>query len=359
MAGALVVDRSRWLGHRWQRHGFGADGTDLDELLLLGIQDGRPDGALRSLRARSVSAVIGPDGPLVAMWSVRGAPHVHRLDRLDFVTAANTPLPTDSGGADLVAAVEAVAEALRAVVTGPISKSDASTRVTECVPDTLVSWCERCQARHVPDALFRTAGCRAQILVGSDDRRGTVLRPAPAHPRERPRQARARLLDTFFGINGPTTRALFAEWLGVEPADVAGVWKAADLVPVTVDGRRYSLPAALVDDLRTAAAAEGTVLVPPHDPYLRHADRVLLVPEPARRRLVWRPVSAPGAVLDAGEVVGIWRYRRGENLLTVTGFAALPAGLRRRVERAAAVVADASGLPDVAVAFDDHRADAR
>uniref|UniRef100_UPI0013D4BB27 hypothetical protein n=1 Tax=Nocardia cyriacigeorgica TaxID=135487 RepID=UPI0013D4BB27 len=44
-----------------------------------------------------------------------------------------------------------------------------------------------------------------------------------------------------------------------------------------------------------------------------------------------RPVSAPGAVLDAGEVVGIWRYRRGENLLTVTGFAALRLLRDRRV----------------------------
>ncbi|BDT87182.1 DNA glycosylase AlkZ-like family protein [Nocardia cyriacigeorgica] len=354
MAGALVVDRQRWLGHRWYRHGFGADGMELDDLLLLGVQDGRPEGALRSLRARSAPVAIGPDGPLVAMWSVRGAPHVHRLDRLDFVTAANTPLPTDSGGADAVEAVDAVADALRAVVTGPISKSEASTRVTERVPDELVRWCERCQARHVPDGLFRTAGCRAQILVGADERRGTVLWPAPAHPRERPRQPRATLLDTFFRVNGPTTRAVFAEWLGVEPVDVTSVWKAADLVPVTVDGRRYSLPSALVDDLLSAPPASGTVLVPPHDPYLRQIDRTLLVPETAYRRLVWRPVSAPGAVLDAGEVVGIWRYRRGENLVTVTGFEALSAGVRRRIERAAEVLADASGSAKLEVVF-DHR----
>ncbi|MBF6162374.1 DNA glycosylase AlkZ-like family protein [Nocardia cyriacigeorgica] len=353
MAGTLVVDRRRWLGHRWHNHGFGdaADGW-LDRLLLLGIQDGRPDGALRSLRARSVSAQIGPDEPLVTMWSVRGAPHAHRLDRLDFVTAANTPIPADSGGTARVRAVDTVAEALRAVVTGPITKSEASSAVTHRAPGELVSWCERCRAHHVPDGLFRTAGCRAQILVGSDERRGTLLYPAPAHPRERPRRPRATVLDTFFRVNGPITRPLFAEWLGVEPADIASVWQAADPVPVHVEDRRYSLPAAVVDGLLAAPAAAGTVLVPAHDPYLRHTDRVLLVPDAERRKLIWRPVSAPGAVLDAGEVVGIWRYRRGENLVTVTGFEVLGAGLRRRIEHAAEVVTDAAGPAGAEIVFD-------
>ncbi|TLG01903.1 winged helix DNA-binding domain-containing protein [Nocardia cyriacigeorgica] len=352
MAGALVVDRKRWLGHRWDRHGFGASGTDLDDLLLLGVQDGRPDGALRSLRARSMPARIGPDGPLVAMWSVRGAPHVHRLDRLDFVTAAHTPIPSDSGGADRVWAVEVVAEALRAVVTGPISKSDASTAVTRRVPEELVSWCARCRAHHVPDALFRTAGCRAQILVGADERRATLLYPAPDHPREHPRRPRAALLDTFFHVNGPITRALFADWLGVEPADIAQVWQGADLVPVRIDDRRYSLPAAVIDHMLAAPDPSGTVLVPPHDPYLRQTDRALLVPDAARRKLIWRPVSAPGAVLDAGEVMGIWRYRGSGNVVTVTGFDTPTPGLRKRVRQAAAAVLAVSGARDLEVEWE-------
>uniref|UniRef100_UPI0024569063 DNA glycosylase AlkZ-like family protein n=1 Tax=Nocardia cyriacigeorgica TaxID=135487 RepID=UPI0024569063 len=89
-----------------------------------------------------------------------------------------------------------------------------------------------------------------------------------------------------------------------------------------------------------------------HDPYLRHTDRALLVPDAERRKLIWRPVSAPGAVLDAGEVVGIWRYRRGENLVTVTGFEVLGAGLRRRIEHAAEVVADAAGPAGAEIIFD-------
>ncbi|WP_280485950.1 DNA glycosylase AlkZ-like family protein, partial [Nocardia cyriacigeorgica] len=126
----------------------------------------------------------------------------------------------------------------------------------------------------------------------------------------------------------------------------------ADPVPVQVEHRRYPLPPAVAAHLLAAPAAAGTVLVPAHDPYLRHTDRALLVPDAERRKLIWRPVSAPGAVLDAGEVVGIWRYRRGENLVTVTGFEVLGAGLRRRIEHAAEVVADAAGPAGAEIIFD-------
>ncbi|WP_280453266.1 DNA glycosylase AlkZ-like family protein [Nocardia cyriacigeorgica] len=103
---------------------------------------------------------------------------------------------------------------------------------------------------------------------------------------------------------------------------------------------------------RPGRGAAGAGPPAPHDPYLRHTDRVLLVPDAERRKLIWRPVSAPGAVLDAGEVVGIWRYRRGENLVTVTGFEVLGAGLRRRIEHAAEVVTDAAGPAGAEIVFD-------
>ncbi|WP_280205715.1 DNA glycosylase AlkZ-like family protein, partial [Nocardia cyriacigeorgica] len=115
---------------------------------------------------------------------------------------------------------------------------------------------------------------------------------------------------------------------------------------------RILAPAGGAPALPPAAAAAGWRIGRAHDPYLRHTDRALLVPDAERRKLIWRPVSAPGAVLDAGEVVGIWRYRRGENLVTVTGFEVLGAGLRRRIEHAAEVVADAAGPAGAEIVFD-------
>ena len=82
------------MGYRWARLGLrgGSRRDVVDDLLLLGVQDTRPSGAAHSLSQRAnrigskkISNAVSPDGPLVSMWSVRGAPHAHRLADLDLV----------------------------------------------------------------------------------------------------------------------------------------------------------------------------------------------------------------------------------------------------------------------------------
>jgi hypothetical protein len=128
MARAVTVDRDSWLGFRWQRHGLAGRVGDgpLEDLLLLGFQDSRQAGAEQSLIQRTsrigstrVSTAIRPDGPLVSLWSVRAAPHAHRLSHLDLVRDAHAPRGSDEGGPGYVRAVEEVAAALSAVVTAP------------------------------------------------------------------------------------------------------------------------------------------------------------------------------------------------------------------------------------------------
>ncbi|MCP2321451.1 Winged helix DNA-binding domain-containing protein [Nocardia amikacinitolerans] len=340
MAKAIAVGRAQWLGYRWRGHGLNGrtNGGLLDDLLLLGFQDGRFGGAAYSLRQRtdrigstSLSRAIDPAGPLVSWWTLRGAPHAHRLAQLDVLRDALAPRASDEGGAAHAEAVAEVAAALRAVVTRPTPKSAASTAVTGRVSSGLTRWCDRCRATHVPDGLFRAAGCHAQIVLGPEVDRATMLYPTPDHPAVGVQQPRLALLRTFFRVNGPTTRPLFRDWLGV---GVDEVWRevAGTLVRVQVDDRRYEMPESLVDAVLGAGAPEGVVLVPPGDPYLRQADRALLVPDSARRREVWRALSAPGAVLVDGEVVGVWRYRRAEHRMVVSAFDKLSRARRGEVE---------------------------
>jgi hypothetical protein len=332
------VDRARWLGHRWRRHGLGAGdpvGSALDDLLLLGFQDSRGGGAAQSIAARtSHLEAITVDGPLVVMWSVRGAPHAHRLDDIDLVRDALAPAPTDEGGPAYVDAVGEVAAALSAVVTGPTPKGTASHEVKARVSPGLVRMCPTCEVEHVNDGLFRAGGRAAQLVLDPEERRSTMLHPAPPHPGRPVGHPRGALLDTFLRVNGPTTRTVFRDWSGMGTETVAGLWP--ETVRVTVDGRRLELPEALREEVDGAPDAEGVVLVPPHDPYLRQVDRTLLVPDGARRREVWRALSPPGAVLVDGEVAGTWRYRRSDKALTVTPFerlsrAAVEDGARRVV----------------------------
>jgi hypothetical protein len=350
VAGAVTLDRQRWLGHRWRRHGLDghADGGVLDDLLLLGVQGSGQAGAQQAIAVRTgvagdAATAVTPTGPLVSLWSVRGAPHAHPVGRTGAVRQAWAPQEWDDGGSARVAAVEEVAAAFTAIVTGPTPKPEASTELTRRVDASLVAWCEPCQARHVPEPLFRDGGRQAGIVLGTAGR-GTVLHPAPRHPQEALDDPRTALVRTFVRVNGPTGRTQLRDWTGLGAEAVARSWRELGaLVRVEVDGRRLQAPEDLVAELREAPPARGVVLVPPHDPYLAQADRALLLPDRARRQEVWRAVSGPGALLVDGEVAGTWRYRRAARELTVTPFDGLTASRRKRVEEGARLVAAATG----------------
>jgi hypothetical protein len=362
VASRLAVDRAQWLGFRWQRHGLGGHLSDaaLDDLLLLGVRAGRHGGAHQSLlqRAATIGSTrvvdsISPDGPLVSLWSVRGAPHAHRLTQLALVRDALAPQEADEGGAAYVEAVAEVAAALAAVVTAPISKADASTAVTDRVSPALVGWCERCGAHHVGDGLFRAAGRQALVVLGPEEQRATMLHPTPEHPPSTVDHPRLELLLAYLRVNGPSSRTVFRDWMEAGTRATAEVWaRAGEMARVRVDDRRLDLPEALVDELRTAPEPDGVALVPPDDPYLRQVDKSLLVPDGRRRREVWRPLSGPGALLVDGEVAGTWRYRRTSRELTVTAFDRLPATRRARVEASARLVTRATGDEEPTLSWD-------
>jgi hypothetical protein len=354
MPGAIIVDRENWLGFRWKSHSLDGQSCkdELDDLLLLGIQDSRQCGAEQSLIQRaarigstSIAKAISPGGPLVTMWSVRGAPHAHRVTHLDFIRDALAPHVSDERGPAYVEAVEEVAAALKNVVTGPTSKSKASNAVADIVSASLVEWCARCKADHVPDALFRAAGRQSQIVLGPEEQRATMLHPTPEHRQEKVDDPRLALLNAYFQVNGPTSRTLFRDWMEGDTEATADLWRELgdDLVRVQVDNRRYDLPEGLVDAVRKAPKPKGVVLVPPNDPYLRQVDRTLLVPHSARRRQVWRALSGPGALLVDGEVAGIWRYRRSDHAMTITRFHGLAPAQRIGAEKSAHLVAKAFG----------------
>jgi hypothetical protein len=358
MASAVTVHRDHWLGYRWWRHGLDGDaGPDLlGDLLLLGVQDSRQGGAEQALVQRTgrvgttpVPAAISPGGPLVSVWSVRGAPHAHRIEHLDFVRDALRPQDADEARA-----MDDVAAALLAVVTTPMSKAAASTEVTGRVPAALVTWCERCRATHVPDALFRAAGRQARLVLGPEERRATMLHPPPAHRQETIAHPRRELLKAYFRLNGPAGRTQFRDWMEGGTEATAGLWWTPGdaIVRVQVGDRRLDLPESLVDTVTGAPLPRGVALVPPNDPYLRQVDRTLLVPDRTRRHEVFRPLSGPGALLVDGEVAGTWRYRRGDHAVTITPFDRLDPARRARAERRARLVAVATGDDEPRVSWD-------
>ena len=54
---------------------------------------------------------------------------------------------------------------------------------------------------------------------------------------------------------------------------------------------------------------------PPNDPYLLARDRTTLIPDPAKRKVVWPSLGAPGTLLVDGEIVATWRSQKKGTVL--------------------------------------------
>ena len=95
-------------------------------------------------------------------------------------------------------------------------------------------------------------------------------------------------------------------------------------------------------------------LIAPGDPLLKGSDRELLVPDPDHRKVLWRALNNPGAVLVGVDIVGLWRPKQSGKRLTiaVTPFVPLTKQTRTAIADQAELVAAVRGASTVDVTFD-------
>ncbi|MGW4629096.1 DNA glycosylase AlkZ-like family protein [Streptomyces rubiginosohelvolus] len=351
----IDVSREQVLRFRVAAHGFDR-ASPTPGVLALGVQDTPHGSAPVALAARGASS----DG-LERVWSFRGAPHLHRRTELAALAGALWPLDDADAtaristsaikeGAKLgLAAFRVTAEAFRRTVVEPLGKGEVSTAVSAAVPESLTFWCTPCGARHISGLLFQQAGLFGSVRVGAE-RGKTVLSPLGS-PFPVPEAAAGTqdLVRAYLRFLGPATRAEVAAFLGTRSTAIRPVWPEG-LVEVSVDGTSGWLPESEVEALRGAPRADaGSVrLLPPGDPFLQARDRSLLLPEKDRQKELWRAIGGPGAVLAGSEVVGTWRARASGRRVevTVTGFDALSASVRRALETEAQTVPEVRGAKD-------------
>jgi hypothetical protein len=392
--GTMTVGRDRALALRARRQQLAepAGRVDVAAALGLGLQDTPRGSALLALRARVATApervgrVLdrGRAGgrSLVLAMTLRGAPHVVARRDLPLLTAALRPDDArEAADGDLVA------DAMRDVLGArpSVTRPDLSAGLNARLPDRLRSWCQRCEARHVPEGLFRRATLWAGFVIdpegsptrfvraGDGDDSGGGARGGAdgadradgAAPLPDAAGARAELVRRFVRLVGPTRPDQVARWLDVDGTRARAWWAlvADDLVRVDVDGQRSWALAADEGELTgngsgpAGATGAGTVrLLPPGDPWLL-GDRNRLVTEREHRGAVWRPLGSPGVVLDGHDVVGTWRHRMDGGALAVTVTPFPGAGLRRAARAAldgeAAAVAALRGAGDVSLTVED------
>ncbi len=334
---SVEVDRRQVLAYRVQSHELDravARPSDL-AVLDLGVQDTPVGAARQALVARLDDADLadpalfsGPD-PLAAVWSHRGAPHLHRDDDLAGLAKALWPWSDEDARARMgrgarrladaglspLEGLRLTAEAWRSVVAGAppegLTKGEISTAVTERLPDGVPEWCRGCGSTHVNDLLFRLGALPggARVVPG---RTPLTFEAVPHWPGVPDTPAGTdRVLGAYLHLLGPATMTEAADFLGTTAKSVRardGAWPGG-LVEVSVEGRPGWLAEADLDALRSAPAPDLVRLVAASDPYLQARHRELLVPDPAHRKALWQILGRPGAVVVDGEVVGIWRAK--------------------------------------------------
>jgi hypothetical protein len=319
---AESVDRAQVLAYRVAAHQFDRASTDL-AVFDLGVQDSERSAAA------ALAARLADDPDLSAYpvtWTVRGAPHLHRpaelpalaaklwpLSDADAVTRMSRPRGVTEGRAVLAA----VAGALREVVTGPMTKGEASGLITPMVPKEVTAWCRGCDATHVQDPVFRLAVLPAG-LVFDVTRKTVTFTPMPKR-RVVPKETKGftDLLLAYLRLHGPAGPSEVAGYFGSTSTEVKKVWPE-DLAEVTVDGRRAWLPQDRVKALVNPPDPDVVRLLPPLDPYLQARDRDLLVPEKANQKEVWRILGRRGAIMVDGEITGTWQGKAAGKRLEVT-----------------------------------------
>ena len=350
-----AVSREQVLGFRLRAQQVGrAAGTLADTAVLdLGVQDTGADGAAWALALRGLHEP--PPAELATVWTLRGAPHVYRRSDLPGVAAATAPFsdadagkriydaskPLKAAGIPNLAALDAVAEAMRSIVTAPMVKGEMSTRLNAVMAEPYRRFCRPCDAVHLYEMPFRLAALRAglELQAGTSP---PVLQPVPGLAAAAEVPDRLDVIRGYLRFLGPATPQAVAGYLDAPVKDVKARWPA-DAVEVSVDGEQRWLLAEDVDRLGVPAP-DGIHLMAPFDLHLQARDRSLLVPDAQRAKDLWRILGRPGAVLDRGEIVGTWRARKtgaGVGLAVELWSRADPAAIEEQADRLAAF----RGLP--------------
>ena len=326
-ANVADVDRERVLAFRVARHGL-AERRDLTlaEAAACPASDYARGWALLALaaRARDVTRAAydaaTDAGELVVGFSLRAAIHAVAPEDVALYGRALLAHDPEEVGEQLgpgaqrhlaeegigpTDALEEVAEATSAALAEgrALTKDELHEELRARVRGELLPWCKGCGSHHVAPMLWRFAGVRAGVRC--DARRRFLLGAPGSTP------GAAEAARRFLRFYGPSTPTHFAAWAGLARPHARRVWGEVEgeLAEVRLDGRRTFLLAEDEAALASPSPARGVRLLPPRDPYAQQPDRATLVPDPEVRKRLFRPIANPGAVLEDGRLVALWRSR--------------------------------------------------
>ena len=320
------------------------------------------DAALLALAARAEGVTreaydaAVEDGAVVVAYVMRGAIHAvapgdHALYGRALLARDDDELGVQLGrqvqkiGVPPGEALAEVTEAVDKVLANgtKLDKNDLHAALRERVRDELMPWCKGCGSHHVAPMLWRYATVAAGARL--DAERRYLL--AKGRTKKAPDASKA--VRRFLSFYGPATPAAFAEWAGLARSHAQRLWDAVETVDS--DGGGALLPG----DVAAAASpptARGIRLLPPGDPYLQKPNRALLAPDDATRKRLFRPTASPGAVLQDGRLVALWRAKakgKTTTILDVEPLAKTPKLRRAELDDEAQRIAALRGTPQLSL----------
>jgi hypothetical protein len=286
-----------------------------------GLQDSMPRAALLSIHARVDGTrpdALG-DPHLAQIWGPRYSAYVIAREDLAIFTMGRLP---DSEH-------------------GRQRAEEMANRVDAALGEAKLSAVEAGRALGVHPNALRYASPTGRVLIHWDGARQPTIWTVP-RPDVDPSEARLELARRFLHVFGPATATSFGRWAGIKPPGADSVFETLErsLIPVDAPiGDGWILPRDEAAFRSPQEPSRSTRLLPSGDTYflLQGDDRELLVPDAARRDLLWTSRVWPGAVLLNGAIAGTWR--RSQDKVTVSPW--------RRLTRAEqnAVETEAGGLP--------------
>lgn len=236
---------------------------------------------------------------LLKAWTIRGAPHLYRREDLSSVAAAVEPFseadagkriydaarPLKAAGIGNLAALDAVAAAMRSVVDRPTVKGTVSTRVTALMDPPYLRLCGACNATHLYEMPFRLAALRAGLELRADTS-PPVLQPIAGFERAETTPQRYDVVRAYLRLLGPATPKHVAAYLHAPVKDVVARWPS-DAVEVLVGGETRWVLAEEEDRLLADRPPAVTRLLGPFDLFMQLRDRPLLIEDRARAKVLW------------------------------------------------------------------------
>lgn len=376
--GVEQVRRYRLRGHHLDRK------LPAEELLAAagacGVQNS-PPGAwetalfnrLENCRLRELRGALEEEKTLLQAWSYRGVPVVFptaesgvfltplmaRTGEEPWIYTRGITLALDFLGMTFEELLPLVEEAVRTCLAGRIirSKEALDQALADAVrpglpPEKQALWDapsmygrpdRQTVGGAVVSFLLRPCAFSSLVVFGARQEGSPVFASFSDWTGQDPAlcpEGERELVRKYLRCYGPSTTADFAAWLGSSPKQARRLWNslAEELVPVRVEGRtRYLLADELDALLESGGEEERLLLLGPHDPYLDLRDRWVVLADPALQRRVWRTVSNPGALVQGGEILGIWtaKVREGRMELRIDAWNRLTSRQRRQAEEQA------------------------